>query len=385
MTVAKHGVSTDSPDRLLIDAGAVYLGFLSVANPGTLLGATRGGNTFDLTRTIKRVEADGARGPVKGFRRIEEVVATIKANMMELTAENLRRAIADAIYSSGTTTITAEANGDGDGVQKTLQLGMLLDDCEVIWSEGAPVTGVVTTADDVENQVGTYCAKMVMTTPAEIGVLASRVVSIDGSKLALYKQLNLRIKSSIAVAANQLQILISDSALCADPECTINIPALVAGVQYNLVIDHDFSADGISALTLISIGVKQVSDLGIFDFYIDDVRAAATKVEENSEVITLAAAGQTRGTHYTMDYDNGIIQFVTAPPDGDAVVATYKYVSGDAVIGGETTEANLAIIKDTAYLDSVAIVGTITKFDGTTAPIIVKIVNAYVILRSACR
>lgn len=374
MTVAKHGVSTDSADRILIDAGAIYLGFIDADSPGTLLGATRGGNTFELVRTIRRMEVDGAKGPVKGMRRIEEVVATIRANMLELTAENLRRAIAGAIYSSGTTTITGEANGEGDGELKLLQLGMLLDDCEVIWDEGAPVTGVTTTADAPSHQRGTYGAKMVMTSAAEIGVLASRVVSIDGSKLTLYKQLNLRIKSSVAVAADQLQILISDEALCANPECTINIPALAAGVQYNLVIDHDFSADGISALTLISIGVKQVSDLGEFDLYIDDVRAAATQIEENSETIAVVDRGaQVRGTDYAMDYDSGIIQFATAPEDDKAVTATYKYVSGAAVIGGETTELDKYNIKDGAYIDNVVIVGTIT---GKTNPVIVKITNA---------
>ena len=116
MAVVKHGISTDTPDRLLIDSGAVYLGFHDADSPGTLLGATRGGNSFELTRTIRRIDPDGARGPVKGFRRIEEVVAVIKANMLELTAENLRRAIAGAYYSSGTTLVENEAAGTGDGV-----------------------------------------------------------------------------------------------------------------------------------------------------------------------------------------------------------------------------------------------------------------------------
>ena len=374
MTVAKHGVTTDSPDRILIDAGAIYLGFIDADSPGTLLGATRGGNSFELARTIRRMEADGAKGPVKGMRRIEEVVATIRANMLELTAENLRRAIAGAIYSAGTQLITAEVNGDGDGELKLLQLGMLLDDCESVWDEGAPVTGVVTAVDADNHQRGTYCMFMDIGTGAETGVLASRVVSIDGSKLTLYKQLNLRIKSSIAVAADQLQILISDEALCANPECTINIPALAAGVQYNLVIDHDFSADGISALRMISIGVKQVSDLGEFDLYIDDVRAAATQIEENSETIAVVDRGtQVRGTDYAVDYDNGIIQFATAPEDDKAVTATYKYVSGAAVIGSESTELDKYNIKDDAYIDNVVIVGTIT---GKSNPIIAKITNA---------
>jgi len=127
MTVSKHGVSTDSPDRILIDSGALYFDFIDADSPGTLLGATRGGNSFELARTIRRMEADGARGPVKGLRRIEEVVATIKANMLELTAENLRRAIAGSIYSSGTSLIEDEAvgNGDAEAVEFALDHGAI--------------------------------------------------------------------------------------------------------------------------------------------------------------------------------------------------------------------------------------------------------------------
>ena len=122
MPVAKHGVSADSADRLLVDAGAVYLNFYDVDYPGTLLGATRGGNTFELTRTIRRIEADGMRGPVKGFRRIEEVLAKLTVNLLEMTAENVRRALVGATYISGTTQVTDEAVGTGDGVTKDFTL-----------------------------------------------------------------------------------------------------------------------------------------------------------------------------------------------------------------------------------------------------------------------
>jgi len=122
MAVVKHGVSGTTADKLLIDAGAIYFYFQDVDSPGTLLGATKGGNSFELTRTIRRIEPDGGRGPIKGFRRIEEVVAVIKANMLELTAENLRRALAGAGYTAGTSDITNEAVGTGNGSTKIFAL-----------------------------------------------------------------------------------------------------------------------------------------------------------------------------------------------------------------------------------------------------------------------
>ena len=222
MTVVKHGVSTDTPDRLLIDAGAVYIGFGDADSPGTLLGATRGGNVFELARTVRRMEADGMRGPVKGFRRIEDVVAKLTVNLLEMTAENLRRAIAGAIYSSGTTLVEDEAVGTGDGIET------------------------------------------------------------------------------------------------------------------DFALDHG-------------------------------------AVEENSESVTVNAVAQVRGTNYAIDYQAGTLQFFTAPGDTLAIVATYTYVSGDGVMGGETTEASKYRIKDTAFIDNVTLVGTLT---GYTDPVIITITRA---------
>lgn len=366
MVVAKHGVSVDSPDRILIDAGAVYFGFLSADNPGTLLGATRGGNSFELTRTIRRMEADGAKGPVKGLRRIEEVVATIRANMLELTAGNLRRAIADSIFSSGTTTITSEATGDGDGSANEHNLGRLVEDCEDAWNAAANVT---CTVDAGEAQRGTNAIKVDVAVGAGVGVLASEIVSL--ANLDNYTKLHIYAKPDINIAANQLQILLSDETLGANPEATINLPTMVAGTQYHLIVDADLS--GCAGKTMISVALSQVSDLGAFVIFLDELKGSPSMVEENSEVITVNAVGQVRGTDYTMDYDKGVIQFVTAPADGLAIVSSYRYVSGDAVIGGETTEANKYIIKNTAYVDSVAIVGFLT---GMTNPVIVKITAA---------
>lgn len=214
MSVVKNGVTTDSPDRILIDAGAIYIDFHDVDSPGTLLGATRGGNVVEINRAIRDMNPDGAKGKVKGFRRIESVDAKITANMLEMTAENLRRALAGSDYNSGTTTVTEEAVGTGD----------------------------------------------------------DETVSF--------------------------------------------------------ALDHG-------------------------------------SVVEQSEVVTVGGSPVTRGTDYTVDYDNGTLQFFSAPAGSAAIVATYDYVSSSGVIGGGE-------VADTSFLDSVAIVGTLT---GYTSPVIVKLTN----------
>lgn len=139
MAVVTHGVSSTTHEKLLIDAGAVYLGFLSADNPGTLLGATKGGNTYEINTTILDVRPDGSIGPIKGFRRIGEVVVKLTVNLLEITAENLRRALGIDSYSSGTTLVSDEAVGDGDGITKEFALdhGNVLENSEIITIEGA--------------------------------------------------------------------------------------------------------------------------------------------------------------------------------------------------------------------------------------------------------
>jgi hypothetical protein len=95
----KHGITEDTYKKLIIDSGAVYLGFTDFSSLGTLMGATRGGSTFVIEQEIKDMEVDGARGPMIGSRRITMVKATLTVNFIEHTAANLKRLI---VGSTGT-------------------------------------------------------------------------------------------------------------------------------------------------------------------------------------------------------------------------------------------------------------------------------------------
>jgi hypothetical protein len=100
MAVTKHGVSSNTPDRMIIGPGAVYIGSGDPSSPGTLLGATKGGNVFEVNRTIRDIRPDGSKGKVKGFRRVEEVEATLTVNLLEITEANLLYALPGAAASS---------------------------------------------------------------------------------------------------------------------------------------------------------------------------------------------------------------------------------------------------------------------------------------------
>jgi len=59
----------------------------------TLFGATRGGNTFTIETECRDMEADGAKGSVKGGRRITGVTATLTVNLLEMSSEFLAYAL----------------------------------------------------------------------------------------------------------------------------------------------------------------------------------------------------------------------------------------------------------------------------------------------------
>jgi len=80
-----HGITDDTYRRLIIDAGAVYLNYGETDE--RLIGATRGGNSFAVETEYREMVVDGAKGPVKGSRRITRVVAKLTANIIEFTPE----------------------------------------------------------------------------------------------------------------------------------------------------------------------------------------------------------------------------------------------------------------------------------------------------------
>lgn len=91
MRNSTHGITTETMQNLLLDAGKIVLDYLEATERD--LGATLGGNTFKVDTTFKDIRPDGAKGPIKGGRRITEVSVTLEVNMFEMTKENLLLAL----------------------------------------------------------------------------------------------------------------------------------------------------------------------------------------------------------------------------------------------------------------------------------------------------
>jgi len=91
----KTGFSSETADRLLVDAAQVVLNYGEIAESN--LGATRDGTSFNLNRTFREMPFDGMRGPTKGMKRRERIEASIACNLLEMTKTNLQLAIAGAV------------------------------------------------------------------------------------------------------------------------------------------------------------------------------------------------------------------------------------------------------------------------------------------------
>jgi len=85
----KHGVTANTYKKFIVDSGAVYLNYGE--SDESLFGATRGGTSFVIETEYRDMPVDGAKGPVKGSRRITAVNAILTANFVELSSALLSR------------------------------------------------------------------------------------------------------------------------------------------------------------------------------------------------------------------------------------------------------------------------------------------------------
>ena len=146
----------------------------------------------------------------------------------------------------------------------------LVEDCEDAWDElvAANVTSETDAGDFV---VGTKSAKITIAEGAGNGILVTEArASLD---MHTVKYLALWIKSSVALDAGDLQILLDDHAECVSPLKELNIPALSSNTWTKVWLDL---GDASSLTAIISIGLKMIVDKGAFIVRLDDVQATNT-------------------------------------------------------------------------------------------------------------
>lgn len=97
MSVAgKHGVTTTTPENILLGAGTIHknLAWDSASKKwtGDIIGATSGGNKVSIAGEIIDIELDGALVKVKGLAVKQGGTGTMEVNFAEITNDILKTA-----------------------------------------------------------------------------------------------------------------------------------------------------------------------------------------------------------------------------------------------------------------------------------------------------
>lgn len=116
----------------IADASALKTAITSAITAGTsILGATRGGGTFTVTRELRTPEADGMRYPFKGSDFVDSVDAYLSTTLIEVTPANIKDILgsATATTSGKKTTIKMHTaiNPDTDYISTLTWVGDLAD------------------------------------------------------------------------------------------------------------------------------------------------------------------------------------------------------------------------------------------------------------------
>lgn len=149
----------------------------------------------------------------------------------------------------------------------------LIHDCEAAWNE-VSVSGVTVTLDAADKKAGSNSVQLAVTsTPAAGALLAARAIASKDLSACLAVQC--WVKSSINVAEGALALLLDNTAQCASPLEVLALPAIPANTWTLVVLPLAAPA---SDTAIISVGLRQVVDLGAVTLHIDDVNAVIAKV-----------------------------------------------------------------------------------------------------------
>lgn len=92
-------LTTQQIENIQIDYGLVFLNYGEIGEQQ--LGPTRGGGTFEVKKSIRDIEFDGRKGKTKGMQVLDELDATIKCPVLDMSLDTLSLMMPYATYTAG--------------------------------------------------------------------------------------------------------------------------------------------------------------------------------------------------------------------------------------------------------------------------------------------
>ena len=150
----------------------------------------------------------------------------------------------------------------------------LLHSCNAAFDETVD-SDITVTVDTEDKKRGTGSNKFVIAAGASAGDIATD--SISSKDISKYDYLECWVKSTVATSAGNLKILLDDSASCASPIETLEVPALTANTWTYVRIAL---ANPETDTAIISIGLEYDSDLGACQVRLDDIKVVQNDTAE---------------------------------------------------------------------------------------------------------
>ena len=146
-------------------------------------------------------------------------------------------------------------------------LRKVVDNADSAWDEQGTVAGVTTSIDPEQRRQGSGSNKIVVDASVAAGtILASKAISSDDYSGMTHCEFFIR--SNVATAAGDLQLILSSSALAGTETELLDVPALVANTWTWVRVPL---ANPELDTAIISVGLKYTTDIGAATINIDGV------------------------------------------------------------------------------------------------------------------
>lgn len=166
---------------------------------------------------------------------------------------------------------------------------LLIEDCEDAWNEDVPAN-TTAAASVAWFKAGTNSVEIAYAAGAVAGIINCEAITV--ASLLPFTYIDLWVKCTVDAAAGDFQLLLDDTAKCVSALETLNLPALEAGVEKHCRLTL---ANPQTDLTLISVGIKLVTDLGACSLFVDDIWATTSGARVQTQK---TVAAYIRGTRY---------------------------------------------------------------------------------------
>ena len=142
-------------------------------------------------------------------------------------------------------------------------------------SSSSQNANIVASVDTEDKKQGTGSNKFVIAAGASAGDIATD--SIGSKDISKYDYLECWVKSTVPTSSGNLKILLDDSASCASPKETLDVPALTANTWTYVRMQLDNPE---TDTAIISIGLEYDADLNACQVRLDDIKVVQNDTAE---------------------------------------------------------------------------------------------------------